>query len=294
MSQVFRLIKRSIKLILYFFQCLIGFVVFFFRILFFNKSIRSMKKKGTKDTIAILANGPSLKTVLPSLLSELELKDQDYSVLNFFAFDDAFFQIKPKYYCLADPMFFRDTLKSEDVKRLYSILENEVDWKMYIYVPSIAYKTLRKYSKLQNKNLIIVPVNCAEYSGWECLRNFFYKSGFSMPRVQTVANLAVYTALNDGYNTLFLYGFDHTFLETLYVNDDNQLCDKTAHFYDDGKPLLKPIRFEEGQRVRISEYVQAISHMFRSHDQLAAYGRYLNVKIINKTNGSMIDSYDRQ
>lgn len=272
----------------------IYFLLFILR-LCYRKSYANPFKRAYSGTVAVLANGPSLKEVLTRVETDVEFQNVDFIVLNYFAFEDVFFRIKPKHYCLADPMFFGDSHRKADAVRLFSILQERVDWDLNIYVPKSGLKSFRSFSKLTNPYLHIVALNTEEYAGYESLRFKFYKKGLSMPRIQTVANMAIFVGINSGYSRINLYGVEHTFLDSLCVNDKNQLCNKDKHFYDKEEAQLKPIIKTDSQDEvwKIGDYLMAIAWMFKSHELLAAYAKYKNVRILNCTKGSMIDSYER-
>jgi hypothetical protein len=286
--------RKLVKNIVYFLKNGFEFIFFLIRLLRirFYRTPLVMERSGV---VAVLANGPSLKEKLNDLVLSSYQEYSDYIVLNYFALDENFFLLKPKYYCLADPMFFQTSHREIDVKRLYSILENKVDWDMILYVPVHLYNKFIKYSEIKNKYLYVIKVNTLPYKGFEGLRYFFYKKGFSAPEVQTVANLAIYVGLNSGFEQLDLYGVDHTFFESLCVNGDNQLCNKQLHFYGSEEAVLKPIIRNDNDAVfKVSDYLYAVMNMFRSHDFLAKYSEYLGVEVINCTENSMIDSYKRE
>jgi len=283
---------KVFKIILRFMRDTAYFMVFLLRLLWsgsFSNPFKGASGKHT-GTAAVLANGPSLKEVIPKLTGE-EFSGVDFIVMNFFAFDEMFFKIKPKHYCLADPIFWTESYRIGEVRKLYMILQNQVAWELNVYIPKAVYKTFLAFSGLTNKNIKIIKVNNIEYTGYMKLRNFFYRKGIAMPRAQTVAILAIYVGLNGGYSTLNLYGVDHNFFHSLCVNDKNQLCSAHGHFYQDTK--LEPIRDGDGSIFKISFYLDCLAWMFKGHDVLAEYAKYLNVKIINCTIGSMIDSYER-
>ena len=120
-------------------------------------------QKKNSGTIVVLANGPSLKEVLPHLTVDSTFKNVDFIVMNFFAFNDVFFKIKPKYYCLADPTFIQDSFRKEDVIKLYKIFKEKIDWDINIYVPGQFYcKRLQEYSKLTNKFIHFISLNAME------------------------------------------------------------------------------------------------------------------------------------
>lgn len=246
--------------------------------------------KNRSGTLGVLGNGPSLSNFIPTLL---ENKSQDYVVMNLFAFDDVFFTLKPKYYCLADPIVTKQSHLEKKIRLLFSTL-SKVDWDMNMYVPKSLYSDFLKFSQLQNDNIKICYVNDLSYSGYNGCRNFFYKKGLAIPPVQTVAIMAIYIGIQKGYNNINLYGLDHDNIKTLSINLDNQLCCIDTHFYKDKDGVtLKPILKPDGKVWKISDFLEAITNMFKSHDLLADYSKYMNVKIINFAPNSMIDSYER-
>jgi len=258
----------------------------------FSKTI----KEKHNGTVAILANGPSLKEILPSLTISDDFKGVDFIVMNFFAFDEAFFQIKPKHYCLADPMYFIENYRLEkvnDVKKLFEILQNNVSWKMNIYLPSRLSKKFVAFSGVTNKNISIVTLSSVDYRGYESFRNVFYKKGLAMPFLGTVANMAIYTGINCGYSKIMLYGVDHSFFDNLCVNEMNQLCTKDVHFYD-GDASMKPILDGNKDVMKISNLMSFYAALFKSHDYLSFYAKYSKTEVINCTLGSLIDSYPKK
>lgn len=266
-------------------------ILFFYRVIRHRSFCRDLKKD-RKGKVLILANGPSIKDTLPILLSN-NVANLEFVVLNFFAFDDAFFKLKPKHYCLADPMFFGSGYNSDNVNKLYTILDKRVNWNLNLYVPISAYR--HSFRKFNNSNIEIIRINDVQYSGFESFRNFFYKSNLALPRSQTVAILAIFIALNKGFTDIDLYGVDHSFTETLVVDNNNRLCNKDRHFYDketdvELKPIIRP---DNNQPWKIGEYLEAIARMFKSHDLLSSYADYLGVNIVNRTSVSFIDSYKR-
>lgn len=244
-----------------------------------------------RNIISVLANGPSLKQVLVSK----SFSDEDLIVVNFFAFDDSFFSLKPKHYCLVDPMFFIRQHNYENVAKLYEIFNNKINWDLNLYIPSKYYKKFKSFSNISNNHINIIPVNNIPYDGFPTLTHYLYKNGFSAPTFFTVANMAEYVAINLGYNLIQLYGVDHTFFDGLCVNASNQVCCKQVHFYDETTEVnYVPIkRNDNGKYWKMSDYIHSIANMFGSHDAIAKYADYIGCKVINCTKGSLIDSFDR-
>ncbi len=285
------MMKKVIKKVLKFVVNSLKFLMFITKIVVYGELKNHIPKTKT-GKVSVFANGPSLKDVLPRLKTE-QFANSDFVVLNYFAETEVFWQIKPQHYCLADPAFCRPIFLVERTKVFFTLLE-KVDWQMNVYVPTREVSSFIKFSGIQNKNLNIISVNSEGYKGFPSLRNWFYKKGLAVPVFQTVAIMAIYVAINSGYTEIDLYGVDHTFFDSLCVDENNHLCNRETHFYDNGKVELKPVVLDdEGHIFKISQFVLAIGKMFKSHDLLADYARYMNVKIINCTTGSMIDSYTR-
>lgn len=252
-------------------------------------------KKG-KDTqkhkILVLANGPSLKDDLPFL--KTQVNQADFIVLNFFALDPSFFVIKPKYYCFADPMFFGTTHNEEKVKELFKMLDNEVDWVLDIYISSQKKNKFISFANIKNKNIKILTFNEIPFKGISKLKYFLYKEYLACPQIQNVSILATYIAMNLGYPQIELYGVDYTFLRNIEVNEQNQLCNKFTYFYQK-ESSLKPIqKISNGRNYTVCEYLDSITLMFKGHEDLSLYEKYLKVNIYNCTKGSFIDVYKRK
>lgn len=275
---------------------LIYLLVFIARILkhgimCFNRFPYTKKYSGR---MVILANGPSLKDVLPRIGIDKEFENVEFTVMNFFAFDPAFQRIKPRFYCLADPMYIKRNHRYEQVEKLFHYLQDSVDWDMNLYIPSwFGRKNFLRYSSLTNPHIHIISINQIPYNSFKCLRNWLFKRNLSMPVIGTVAQLGIYVALNNGFEELRLYGVEHSMICSLFVNGENQLCYKEEYFYGSSAVIKPIIRSDNDQQYKITDYLLDMGGLFQSHDQLAKYAESLGVRIINCTPVSMIDSYER-
>lgn len=280
--------KRYIKDALYFFNIL--------RYICRNRNISSKLTYNTKALdreFSLLCNGPSLKDVLPKVG---EMKNQDFGVVNFFGSFDEFKNIKPKVYCLCDPMFFKDipeNSKLSQVKEIFHILDKDVDWDMKLIIPVHNRNLFKEFAKITNPHIDICCANQLAYPFSDKLNFWLYKKNWSCPNPQTVAVLAIYAAINMGYKVIHLYGVDHTFMKGMCVNDNNVLCMTYEHFYDD-KLEVKPLINVFGTSPTIAEELQTIVNIFDSHQRLEKYSKYVGCKIWNHTQGSFIDAYERK
>lgn len=246
----------------------------------------------TSKRLAVLANGPSLKELLDDIKSGLDISQWDFSCMNYFGEHELFTQVKPKYYCFADPMFFMKDNRYDKVQHLFKTLNEEVDWDMTLFIPScFSKKMFMSFSGLANPHCKVESVRYIIYQG-SFLKHWLYKLNFAMPNIPTVAVLNVYSGINLGYTNIDLYGADMTFLDSLCVDENNRLCNKIKHFYDD-EPQLKPITFGDGESISAGFYLKDVSGMFYGHYDVAEYSKYLGSHVINRSKASLLDCYDR-
>lgn len=84
------MVKKEIKSAFSFVKQTVKFVFFLAHLLFQTKgNLKNPLKKVYSGKVAMLANGPSMKNVLPRLTTD-EFKNTDFIVLNFFGSMDIF------------------------------------------------------------------------------------------------------------------------------------------------------------------------------------------------------------
>lgn len=243
--------------------------------------LRNHIKKGDHQKLSILANGPSLSKELESI----NLHEGDFSVLNFFYKSPVFKQLKPAVYVLADPYFF-----TED--HMMPIIES-VDWPMSLFIPYRAWRSVRVLKNCPNNHIQVVPYHTGHYAGFECIRQWLYKHGLSMPVAQNVLVPSIFNAINMGYKEILLYGVDHSWTETIRVNEKNEVCQVNSHFYDDKKVDLKPFKKCSGEQYLMHEALRDFAQMFESYHYIRKYADQVGCKIINCTKNSFIDAFER-
>lgn len=257
------------------------------------------KYKGKKAYI--MSNGPSLRNTLKEFDEGKIVINEDSFWVNLGPLDEHFFQIKPKHLCFSDPMFIRDyEPKKEQVRKMYQMLNERVDWELTIYGcfwKAKDHKDLVSYSGITNPHIKFVKMNrkhCNDFA--PNLRHRLYKTGYFMVPDATIANTAIFLALIEGYNEIELYGCDHNQFLELAVNEKNQMCMRDTHFFDDKELELRPIYKPYGDYAvwRVYEYLGFCTAQFKNHELLRKFADYLGTRIINCTPHSMIDSYERK
>ena len=287
-------LKRSIKSIFHAIKILFSFLDFLIKILRAKHKNILKYEKQHEGRMAVIATGPSLKKEISYIQDQKYMESTDFLMLNFSAFDPLFFELKPKHYCLADPMYFKSSWRDKEVFRFFEIIDTKVDWNMTIYVPADSRNNFISFSKISNKYISVLGINTKEFNGFESFRHYFYRKGVASPPPQTVTNMAVFIGIQRGYRDIDLFGVDHTFLSSLKINEKNQLCQIYYHSYDKETPEYKVIyRTDNNEVWRCGDYIIACGKMFVSHDLLADYAKKVGCHIVNHTKCSMIDSYER-
>lgn len=247
-----------------------------------------------RPVAAVLGNGPSLGRELPRLLESGAARERDFMAVNFFALDERFEELRPAYYVLSDPMFFRRSALRERVDELYRTLNARVSWPMHLYVQYYNPEHFDYRAVLPNPQIRIIPFHTQLYNGFPALRNRLFRRGLGSANFGTVVQVCEYIALLLGYRTVELYGVDHTLLDGLTVDDANRLCRIDRHYYDTTPAAPKPISQKVPPRpYTMSLYLSEVAELFRGHEILRDYAAWLGARIVNRTRGSLIDAYGR-
>lgn len=244
--------------------------------------------------MVILGNGPSLAGDLPRLVERREYAAKDFMAVNYFALDERFTTVRPAYYVLSDPMFFRDSAYRDRVAELYRALNEKVAWPMNLYVQYYNPERFDYRAALPNPNIRIVRFHSQMYSGFRCLEFRLFRRGLGSANFGTVVQVGEYVALLLGYRSIELYGVDHTLLDGLCVDDGNRLCRADRHYYDAEPRAPQPVYMKVPHvPYTMSVYLAEVAELFRGHEVLRDYAAWLGACIVNRTRGSMIDAYER-
>lgn len=246
------------------------------------------KGKPHDNALVIMGNGPSLRHTLDH--DREWLAGHDLMAVNFAANTPEFHELRPKYYVLADGHFFNGTDTDPNVARLWENLGN-TDREMTLFVP---WKYGRQAWQLigYHPHINIKVFNLTPVEGFEWLTDFFIDSGLGMPRPRNVLIPSIMTGIREGYSKIYLTGADHTWTQTLSVDDENFVVSVQPHFYKDND--------DEHQRVRgtyaglhLHDVLGSMTVAFKSYWDIARYATKKGVSVINATPGSMIDAFPR-
>jgi hypothetical protein len=260
----------------------------------FYKSIRSLlivivfskKHKITrckKKKAIVLMNGPSL-------LGDIEEDNLsgDIYVSNDFASSKEFFILKPNNYVIVDPFFFQENERSVNIKKILS----DAKWEINLYIPVKFQDSF--FINIENKLVTIHFFNHYEISGYSSLVRKIFDQQYGMPKCQNVLIAILMICIWKDHKSINLFGTDHNWLHYLSLNSENVLCLSNHRFYDsEEKIIIKPWLDQNGDSYRMDEILIKLSIMFKGYWQVLEYSKIKNIKIINNTQNSLIDAFQK-
>lgn len=240
-----------------------------------------------KKPLIILANGPSLRQTIDEFGKRL--RDFPTLAVNFAANSPEFFELKPKYYVLADPHFFRAT-DDENVKRLLENLSSAT-WPMQLFVDR-RYKNAFANALNLPENVKLESFNAIGAEGFARFERLAYRSGLAMPRPRNVLIPSIMIGLKLGYRTIYICGADHSWMRDIAVTEDNVVVSGMTHFYKDSSSEVNRSR-NEYRGYRLHQIINSYYIAFLSYHKIKRYADSIGARIINSTPDSYIDAFPR-
>lgn len=239
------------------------------------------------ESLIIMGNGPSLREVLDNDLDKL---CQSHTMaVNFAANAPEFFELKPRYYTLADPHFFNPG-HDTNVDRLIENI-NRVSWDMTIFVPRQALKKVRE--NINSTSVTVTGYNAIGVEGWKWLTKLAYSRRWGMPRPRNVLVPSIMIGAWLGYKEIYLLGADHTWPLMLSVTDENRVITNQPHFYTDNDKERQRVK-EVYATIPLHEIFKSFYIAFRSYHEIREWCRSQGIAIYNATKGSFIDAFERR
>ena len=184
------------------------------------------------------------------------------------------------------------------METLYKALSERVTWPMTLYVQYYNPEHFDYAAAIgHNPNIRIVRFHSTVFHGFRSVEFWCYRHGLGSGNFGTVVQNGEFIGILLGYKQIDLYGVDHTLLEGLMVDEKNRLCRIQSHYYATQKGAAEPIYFNATNPPRpytMHSYLAETAELFRGHDVLSDWAREQGVRIVNRTEGSMIDAYERE
>lgn len=238
-----------------------------------------------KKLLRILGNGDSLKAIVDSMQN-----DCDYMVMNAHILHPSFFELKPRYYVLADPSFFHPKANYDGTEIVKRILA-ETSWPMTLFVP---WEHAHGVDLQSTKWVTIQYVNQYAYHGPEQYREYVYEHNLAMPNVNNVLASAIYLGIFMDYKNVELYGVEHSWTRDLYVNKNNHTCIKDSHFFDTEDVEANIIIDGTGRPMKFHEVLKMYADYFPAYWELRELADKHGCKIVNCAPNSFIDAFEKK
>lgn len=244
--------------------------------------------------ILILGNGPSLDEDIAKALPDLA--SVDLMCVGRLAESHLYSALRPKYYVFVDPMWWSDNAPevTKDLRNnLFDDIRKGTHWPMTILAPYAAAGYFKAvFADVDNLRLAFF--NNTPVTGEPWLTTAVYDRGLGMPPAQNVLVACLYLCLHMGYKKVILLGADHSWHETLALDEQNRVCLRDRHFYDKAV-ALRPFTMDgsSDKIFTMDALFFALGRMFAGYWQIAAYAKTLGVRIINASSVTYIDAFPR-
>ncbi len=268
------------------------------KVLIASKFRSPLPSKTNKNCI-ILANGPSLRGSLQAHHSVLDKRKYDFFCVNFFANSDFYEQTQPNYYMMIAPEYWVSEFADiEDVIRkreeLFEHIKAKTTWDLTIFIPWEAKKTDVWKGLFQDKpNIKVCYFNRTPVEGMTGINHFLFRNHLGMPRPHNVLLPSIWTGINMGYENIYIFGADHSWLPEISVTENNEVLLHNKHFYDRNSSTAKKVLKASGYR-KLYELLEKFVLTFKGYFILKDYAATKEIKIWNSTPKSFIDAFDRK
>lgn len=238
--------------------------------------------------LVIMGNGPSLRQTIDN--ESAALRNCSLLAVNFAANAPEFNNLKPEFYVLADPFFFSDS-DAENLRQLRINL-GKADWPMTLIVPN-KFRNRIHPEITGNANLSVATINAVGLEGYGWFETFAYGQRLGMPRPRNVLIPSIMAGVWLGYRDIYIVGADHSWMQTISVNSNNEVISVQPHFYKEAEGEQK--RVDTTYRgLRLHDVVLSFYVAFKSYHDIARYARKKGVQIYNASVTSFIDAFERK
>lgn len=284
-----------------FFQNFQNTLLSLIRILFISK-FNGRKSKLTKleqvEPVVILGNGPSLRISIEKYRPEICSKKT--LGLNLMACTPLFEEIKPVFYTLLAPQFFKSDNELSEIYiknniSLFNNLSKKTKWRMILFVPAIFKKCERlKHLLLQNKFIEVRYFNTTPIEGFDGFCNWCFSKGIGMPRPHNVLIPAIMNLIGLGYKNIYLLGADHSWLSEISVTEENIALVHQKHFYDEEDSVPEAMNDYITRPRRLFEILNKFFLAFKGYWDIRRFADSRRISIYNASEFSMIDAFERR
>lgn len=125
--------------------------------------------------------------------------------------------------------------------------------------------------------------------------NILFDRNLGMPPAQNVLVSTLFLTLRMGYKNIVILGADHSWHETLALDNANRVCLRDFHFYDKDVGM-QPFTMDgsEEKIFTMDALFYALGRMFEGYWKIAEYADRQAAQIINASSVTYIDAFKRR
>jgi len=249
--------------------------------------------KAAEPSCIVLGNGPSLSQSFSDHPDFF--KKHPLVCVNSFSLSEKYAELKPSYYVMLDPGFWLND--GELVRSTMESIKSKTSWPLGLFAPVQAKRSVfLKMLQDENPNIRVTFFNYTVFKGFKALSHIFYKRNMAMPQCQNVVAASLFLSVNMGFRNVYLFGADHTWHQHLHVDEDNTVCVKQIHFYENTEkinyvPFYKGLHLKEV--FRMDELFMIFGKTFYSYMAINEYALSRSCTIYNASAISYIDAFKR-
>ena len=265
------------------FLWLLRFVKYIF--LFGNKHLpKQTTIPGSR--VHVLGNGPGVGDSVKRFYKS----DDDIVMVNYAYKTDLFFELKPKYLVMIDPGFFDNNF---DYKTLEENM-SKINWTLTLVTAShfcrrALIAKLIKHEYIKIKFIRTVPYTYAD--GFSKFMSYLYKHNLAVSYFINVIEAAIYTAINEGYQTVYMHGVCANSVKDTKINASNEIIREDIHYY--GKEIRNLTKEGVCALGRFYFIITCWRNFLKGAYLLEKYASEKKVSVYNCCEESMIDSFKR-
>jgi len=264
------------------------------KVLILSKLKIEIPSRTHEKPLLILANGPSLTSQINGIS---DIKNYDLISVNNFPLTPYYKSLKPFAHVMVAPEYWIKGVNEDYIQNrnaLFKALKEDTNWNIILFFPYLARNYRKVYNPLfENKNIRICYFNPTPIDGFKKINFWLMHRNLGMPRPHNVLIPSLILALNLGFKEIGLLGADHSWLNDIWVDENNQVLLTQKHFYDEDTAKALPMTKKGSGKRKLHEVLLKFHYSFRSYFLIKDYSIKLQAKIYNLTKGSYIDAFER-
>ena len=256
---------------------------------------KSFNRSSSGKKAILVGNGPSLKDDVDQIISQRQ--GASLFCVNYFATTDLFWQFKPEYYILADPLFWREDVHENFKIRNVELFDRlqQVDWDMTLICQKKGFQQISKLFKNHKFIKISWVKSRSRQFNLVSFNILALKFKICSPYIINVLVMTLWCALELKFMDIDIYGADFSGFKDFFVDQQtNRVVTGSSHFYKNStaehQASVKYINASpKMMHIRLLQAQQSFYQMYI----LSLLSKSKGVSVVNKSSMSYLDCFDR-